>query len=76
MGYALYTIWPSTVAKFGTEAMLYTIPFVAYGIFRYLYLLRVSEHAEDPSLVLLTDRPMAWCVVLYLLAVVAILYHA
>ena len=75
MGYALYTIWPSTVAKFGTEALLYTMPFVAYGVFRYLYLLRVSENAEDPSLVLLTDRPMAVCVLCYLVAVVAILYH-
>lgn len=75
MGYALYTIWPSTVAKFGTGAMLYTLPFVAYGIFRYLYVLRVSEQAEDPSMVLLTDRPMAGCVLLYLLAVVLILYR-
>ncbi len=75
MGYALYTIWPSTVAKFGTEALLYTIPFVAYGIFRYLYLLRVSENAEDPSVILLTDRPMAACVLAYLLVVAAILYR-
>lgn len=75
MGYALYTIWPSTVAKFGTEALLYTVPFVAYGIFRYLYLLRVSEQAEDPSQVLLTDRWMAACVVGYLAAVVFILYR-
>ena len=76
MGYALYTIWPSTVAKFGTEALLYTVPFVAYGVFRYLYLLRASENAEDPSLILLTDRPMAGSVLCYLLVVLAILYHA
>ena len=76
MGYALYTIWPTTVAKFGTDALMYTIPFVAYGVFRYLYVLRVSETAEDPSLVLLTDRPMAGCVLCYLVTVVAILYHA
>ena len=75
MGYALYTIWPTTVAKFGTEALMYTIPIVAYGVFRYLYVLQVSETAEDPSLVLLTDRPMAGCVLCYLITVVAILYH-
>ena len=74
MGYALYTIWPGTVAKFRTEALLYTMPFVAYGIFRYLWLVSNSENTEDPSLVLLTDRPLAWCVVLYLAAVVLILY--
>ena len=74
MAYALYTIWPGTVAKFHTEALLYTVPFVAYGIFRYLYLVRVAENAEDPSQVLLTDRPLALCVGLYLVAVLAILY--
>ncbi len=75
LGYALYTIWPSTVSKFHTEALLYTVPFVAYGVFRYLYLLGVTEGAEDPSQVLLTDRPMAVCVLGYLATVVAILYH-
>src|SRR5207248_1144135 len=55
MGYALYTIWPATVAKFHTEAMLYTVPFVTYGVFRYLFLVRASEITEDPSQVLLTD---------------------
>ena len=74
MGYALYTIWPATVAKFGTEALLYTVPIVAYGIFRYLYLVRDSESTEDPARVLLVDRPLAACVLLYLAAVVLILY--
>jgi 4-hydroxybenzoate polyprenyltransferase len=74
MSYALYTIWPATVAKFGTEALLFTAPIVAYGVFRYLYLTRASEKSEDPSQVLLTDKPMAACVLLYLAAVVVILY--
>jgi 4-hydroxybenzoate polyprenyltransferase len=75
MSYALYTIWPATVAKFGTEALLYTIPIVTYGIFRYLFLVRTSEISEDPSQVLLTDRSLAGCVLLYLVTVVAILYR-
>jgi len=75
MSYALYTIWPATVAKFGTEALLYTVPFVAYGIFRYLYLVRASESSEDPAHVLLTDMPMAGCLVLYVAAVLFILYR-
>ncbi len=74
MSYALYTIWPATVAKFNTEALLYTVPFVTYGIFRYLYLVRASESTEDPSHVLLTDRPLIVCVLLYLLTVIVILY--
>jgi 4-hydroxybenzoate polyprenyltransferase len=75
IGYALYTIWPATVAKFHTEALLYTVPFVAYGIFRYLYLVGTSESTEDPSLVLLSDRPLGACVVLYVISVGVILYH-
>ena len=69
-------MWPATVAKFGTEALLYTVPFVAYGIFRYLYLVRAANSSEDPSQVLLADRPLAGCVLLYLVAVLAILYRA
>jgi 4-hydroxybenzoate polyprenyltransferase len=74
MSYALYTIWPATVAKFNTETLLYTVPIVTYGIFRYLYLVRASESTEDPSQVLLTDRPLILCVALYLVTVVLILY--
>ena len=76
MSYALYTIWPGTVAKFGTERLLWTVPLVAYGIFRYLYLVRGARSSEDPSQVLLTDRPLAGCVLLYLAAVLLILYRA
>ena len=76
MSYALYTIWPATVAKFGTEAMMVTVPVVAYGVFRYLHLVRVSETSEDPSLVLLADRPIQATVIVYILITVWILYIA
>ena len=76
MSYSLYTIWPDTVAKFGTERLLWTVPLVAYGIFRYLYLAWSARSSEDPSQVLLTDRPLAACVLLYLAAVLFILYRA
>jgi 4-hydroxybenzoate polyprenyltransferase len=76
MSYALYTMWSTTVEKFNTERLLYTVPFVAYGIFRYLLLVRGSRMSEDPSQVLLTDRPLAVCVLLYLAAVLLILYGA
>lgn len=74
VSYALYTIWPATVAKFHTQALLYTVPFVAYGIFRYLFLVRVSESSEDPSHVLLSDRPLGLTLLAYLAVVVFILY--
>ena len=76
MSYSLYTIWPDTVAKFGTDRLLWTVPLVAYGIFRYFYLVRGAKGSEDPSQVLITDRPLATCVLLYLVAVLLILYRA
>ena len=76
ISYALYTIWPATVEKFGTDALMFTIPFVTYGIFRYLYLVRSTEFGEDPATVLLRDLPIACCVLLYLGTVLAILYWA
>jgi 4-hydroxybenzoate polyprenyltransferase len=76
MSYALYTIWPGTVAKFHTEALLFTVPFVAYGLFRYLWLVEGNEQSEDPSQVLLTDRPLAATLLLYLATVLLILYRS
>ena len=74
MSYALYTIWPATVAKFGTEALLYTVPFVAYGIFRYLYLIHVKGEGGAPDEVLFKDRPLLIDVILFVLAVGVIIY--
>lgn len=76
MSYALYTIWPATVAKFHTEALIMTVPFVAYGVFRYLHLVRVSETSEDPSQVLLSDRPIQAAVALFMALAIWILYRA
>jgi 4-hydroxybenzoate polyprenyltransferase len=74
LAYALYTVSADTVAKFGTDRLLYTVPFPLYGIFRYLYLVHRREGGGNPSETLLTDRPLLLCVALWGVAVVAILY--
>ena len=74
MSYALYTIWPATVAKFGSESLIVTVPVVAYGVFRYLHLVRVSETSEDPSVVLLADRPIQATLAVYAALALWILY--
>jgi hypothetical protein len=56
--------------------MMVTVPVVAYGVFRYLHLVRVSESSEDPSLVLLADRPIQATVLVYVAMTVWILYIA
>ncbi|MFQ5647028.1 MAG: decaprenyl-phosphate phosphoribosyltransferase [bacterium] len=58
IAYSLYTISPETVAKFHTNKLFYTIPFVLYGIFRYLYLVHQKEGGGEPAKVLLTDTPL------------------
>jgi len=73
MSYALYTISERTVTQLGTDKLAYTIPFVIYGIFRYLYLVHQREEGEAPDRVLLTDPPLLINVLLYAAAVVIIL---
>jgi 4-hydroxybenzoate polyprenyltransferase len=74
VSYAIYTIWPGTVEKFHTTGLLWTLPFVTYGVFRYLWLTRVTDEGEDPSATLMTDRPLLVDVLLWLGAVAAVLY--
>jgi 4-hydroxybenzoate polyprenyltransferase len=74
LAYAFYTIDAETVLKFGTDRLLWTVPFPLYGIFRYLYLVHQREGGGNPSETLLTDRPILVCVALWGLAVILILY--
>jgi hypothetical protein len=74
LAYAFYTISPETVMKFGTDHLLYTVPFLLYGIFRYLYLVHQKEGGGSPSEMLLNDRPLLACVALWALAVALIIY--
>jgi 4-hydroxybenzoate polyprenyltransferase len=74
LAYAFYTIHPETVQKFGTDRLLWTVPFPLYGIFRYLYLVHQREGGGNPSEMLISDRPLLACVALWGVAVIAILY--
>jgi 4-hydroxybenzoate polyprenyltransferase len=74
--YALYTMSPETVAKFDTRLLPATLPFVLYGIFRYLYLLYRRQLGGNPSELFLNDRALIVNTVLWIAAVVAIIYGA
>jgi hypothetical protein len=71
--YASYTVAPRTVAKFGGE-LVYTVPFVVFGIFRYLFLVHRRESGGDPARVLLTDPPTLVNIGLWFLAATAVVY--
>lgn len=73
VSYALYTLWPETVHKFNTQKLGLTIPFVIFGIFRYLDLVYRHRKGEQPEQILLTDFPLLANLVLYGASVLAIL---
>jgi hypothetical protein len=54
--------------------MMLTIPFVLYGIFRYLYLIHVLEMGGSPEEIVLSDRPLQAAIVLWGLSVVMVMY--
>ena len=73
MAYALYTLDSATVAKFGTRNLVLTLPFVIYGLFRYLYLVYHKNLGESPENAILGDKAILFCVALYVIAVIAII---
>ena len=75
IAYIFYTISPETEQKFGTSWLGLTIPFPIYGIFRYLYLVHQREGGGSPTDLLLDDRPLLACVILWAIAVVLIVYQ-
>jgi len=72
MTYCLYTfVSPITP---GNHSMMLTIPFVIFGLFRYLFLIRMKHIGGAPEEIVLTDRPMQAAIGLWGLAVILILY--
>jgi 4-hydroxybenzoate polyprenyltransferase len=74
VAYAFYTLSPEVELKLGTRHLYLTVPFVLYGIFRYLYLLHQRGEGGSPTQALLTDRALLTCVGLWGLTVVLLLY--
>jgi 4-hydroxybenzoate polyprenyltransferase len=72
VAYSLYTFFrPETP---GNHALMLTIPFVIYAIFRYLYLIQVEQIGGEPEEILLSDRPFQISIILWGLAVLAVFY--
>jgi 4-hydroxybenzoate polyprenyltransferase len=74
VAYAFYTISPEIEQKLGTKHMDLTIPFVLYGVFRYLYLIHQKEGGGSPTKMLLNDKPILANIILWLVAVILIVY--
>jgi hypothetical protein len=74
IAYTVYATSADTAERLGTTKLGLTIPFVLYGIFRYLYLVHQKRGGGSPAAMLLTDRPLLGCVALWAASVIALLY--
>ena len=73
LAYAVYTLWPDTVAKFHSHGLGFTIPFVVFGIFRYLDLVYRHGRGGRPEKLLLTDAPLLIDIALFALSVLGVI---
>ncbi len=74
ISYIIYTLSPRTVSHFGSD-MIYTIPFVVYGILRYYFLIYKTENLGDPTSILLKDKPLILNILLWLLFSIYFAYN-
>ncbi len=74
MAYTLYTMSDRTIKELKTTNLPYTVPFVLYGIFRYLYLIHRKAEGGRPEKLLFTDLPLLADILLWIGAVGVILY--
>lgn len=74
ISYILYTVADETIEKFNSKNLLFSVPFVLYGLFRYLYLVHQKKSGGDPTTELITDRPLLINVALWAVTVTIIIY--
>jgi 4-hydroxybenzoate polyprenyltransferase len=76
VSYALYSISEETVQRFNTPFLAYTIPFVLFGIFRYLYLVYQHPNRLNPTEAVVRDLPSLINILLWGVVVLGIIYAA
>jgi 4-hydroxybenzoate polyprenyltransferase len=74
VSYSLYTISDDTFAHYGTRDLFWTLPFVVYGLFRYLYLVHQRAEGGDPTSILVHDKPTLINVILWAMCCAGIVY--
>jgi 4-hydroxybenzoate polyprenyltransferase len=74
LGYSLYAFSPEVAGRLGTDWMGITIPFVVYGVFRCLYLVYQKGQGQNPTALVLGDRPLQLNVVLWAIVTGLVLY--
>ncbi|MHB8808339.1 MAG: decaprenyl-phosphate phosphoribosyltransferase [Anaerolineaceae bacterium] len=72
VAYSLYTFSAPNLPE--NNSMMLTIPFVLYGLFRYLYLIKIQKSGGAPEDLVLSDRPLQLCILLWGISVLVIFY--
>jgi len=72
--YALYSVSERTVHIFGTENLIYTTPFVVYGIFRFMYLEYISNKGDNTTKIVFTDVQLIITILAYTTTTILIIY--
>lgn len=75
LAYGLYSVSAETVRHVGSDDLKFTVPFVIYGFFRYLFLMHRRNMGGSPEKVLLSDPPLIICILLYVSVAAVVLYR-
>lgn len=75
ISYALYTVSERTIKTFETDKLIYTTPFVIYGIFRYMYLMHQKNMGESPTTIVTKDIPIILDVIAWFIFSMIIIYR-
>jgi 4-hydroxybenzoate polyprenyltransferase len=75
MSYSLYTMNPETIRIHGTANLIYTVPFVIYGVFRYIFLLHHQSRGTDTAKDLVRDPHLLIVLLGWLITTIALIAH-
>jgi 4-hydroxybenzoate polyprenyltransferase len=75
LSYAIYTVAPETQRKFGTDRLWWTVPFVIYGVARYLFLLHRREGGGNPTRTMVRDVPFLVNAALWAAVAIGVIYR-
>jgi 4-hydroxybenzoate polyprenyltransferase len=72
ISYIMYVLSPEVQVKFHSQRLYYTVPFVIFGIFRYLFLSYTKGEGESPSEIIYTDLPFTLNIILWVVVFIVL----
>lgn len=75
ISYIIYVANPNVLEKFNTKDLYLTVPFVVFGVFRYLYLTYSEGKGENPAEILFSDLPFLINIIMWLVVFLAVIFY-